>query len=177
MKTGIASAALLAIAAVLAGCADESSASSPLPLPLTDSLVLRGLAVQIPDSGILARRVSFQTTLSGSIKDSVRIEDWVFGAPVCSLRVLVRTKPTSSYAYQSNSAQQSLLGTRTASDSATWRVSGKILHGVGSPGYDGRAVLISNSSEAIGVLLQCPTSSQLVGTMDGILESIRLTTP
>jgi hypothetical protein len=120
--------------------------------------------------------VSFQTSLNASTKDSVRIEDRIFGVPACSLRVLVRSQPTAAYVYQSNSAQQALLGTRVASDSATWRVSGKILYGVGSPGFDGRAALIANSTEAVGVLLQCPASSSLVGTLDGILESIRLTT-
>lgn len=174
---------LILCGSFFAGCGNDTSPNSTAPVEVTpsrsaDSLVLSGVTLQIPDSGRLYRRVSVQISLNSAIKDSVHIEEWAFAFfPACSLKVVVRWQPTSPYAYAVNSTQQALLASRIASDSAPWRDSGKIFSGVGNPGFDGRAALIANSSEAVGVLAQCPESSPLVGELDGILQSIKLTRP
>ncbi len=155
------------------GCGGDSSGGTTSPQTKAPQSVQSGkVEVTLPDSALLVRKLASVMSLTYSVKDSLYLSDWTFSGATCSLRVLYRGAPTGPYTYDANSSRLALLGKKVPTDSAAWRSTGWLLRGVGSPGFDGRAALIVHANQAVGILVQCPMTSQM--DLEGLLAKVIL---
>lgn len=161
VRSGLSAAVLAGI--LLSGCGGGDGADSPSSpqgnVELVERLVALGMQVDLPAKALPFRKVEMPLTLTGSIKDTVSIEDYIFDVPACTLKVRTRHSPSASVSYSWENLRAALLNGWSIRDSSSLGGKGYNFRISRSDGFSGQASLVSATNKAYGMAVACQTEN------------------